>query len=241
MKRVVFASTILSLGLMLSGCGEEKIASSQSDKETSDKAEKEQTTALAEIQKHISTAWKPYDTTYVHSAAIYENKGNVPVEMKETQMNYKGTDGSILGTETMIYSVPAVILPGETAIIVETGYLDGVNPEAFAETTYNFSFKETKEDPTLMEISGVKGIAGEYGYKVTGVLKNITEDQQDDIRIAAALLDAEGNLLGALKGSVDIGLASNGETGFELSYPDLPPNIQDKIATIDVKSYGWNW
>ncbi|MEK5232789.1 FxLYD domain-containing protein [Lysinibacillus sp. FSL K6-0232] len=241
MKKLLVASTILSLGLILSGCGEDKIASSQSDNETSDKEEKKQVTALAEIQKHVSTAWKSYDTTYVHSAAIYENKGNVPVEMKETQMNYKATDDSILGTETMIYAVPSVILPGETAIIVETGYLDGVDPEAFAETTYNFSFKETTEDPTLMEVSGIKGIVGEYGYKVTGVLKNITEDQQDDIRIAAALLDAEGNLLGALEGSVDIGLAPNGETGFELSYPDLPPNIQDKIATIEVKPYGWNW
>lgn len=184
MKKLLVASTILSLGLILSGCGEDKIASSQSDNETSDKEEKKQVTALAEIQKHVSTAWKSYDTTYVHSAAIYENKGNVPVEMKETQMNYKATDDSILGTETMIYAVPSVILPGETAIIVETGYLDGVDPEAFAETTYNFSFKETTEDPTLMEVSGIKGIVGEYGYKVTGVLKNITEDQQDDIRIA---------------------------------------------------------
>lgn len=68
MKKLLVASTILSLGLILSGCGEDKIASSQSDNETSDKEEKKQVTALAEIQKHVSTAWKSYDTTYVHSA-----------------------------------------------------------------------------------------------------------------------------------------------------------------------------
>ena len=41
--------------------------------------------------------------------------------------------------------------------------------------------------------------------------------------------------------SVDVGLAPNGEAGFELSYPSLPENIGSKVKNIEVKSYGYTW
>ena len=142
----------------------------------------------------------------------------------------------------MIYSIPRIVNPGETAFIVESTILDGVSTETeFKETTFNYNFEETTEEPNLMEVSSVKGIDGEYGYKVTGLVKNPTEEQQDDIRLAAALLDKDGNLLGTLEGSVDVGLAPGNEAGFELSYPDLPEDVGSKVATIEVKSYGWTW
>ncbi|WP_221887671.1 FxLYD domain-containing protein [Lysinibacillus sphaericus] len=84
-------------------------------------------------------------------------------------------------------------------------------------------------------------MAGDFGYKVTGVVKNITKEQQDDVRLAAALFDANGNLLGALKGSVDVGIAPGSEAGFELSYPDVPSEVIKNISTIEVKSYGWSF
>lgn len=96
-----------------------------------------------------------------------------------------------------------------------------------------------------MEVSGIKGTTGtdEYlpSYTVTGVVTNITEELQDDIRIAAALLADDGSLLGVLKGSIDVGLNPGSEAGFELSYPDLPQEIADKVETVDVKAYGWTW
>lgn len=248
MKKVLLFGTALSISLILAGCGNSGTATSSEDSSSTETKDSTQTEkeekALAEVVKNTHGAWKPYEDseyTYIHAAAIYENKGNIPVRIGETQMNHKGTDGSILGTETMVYSVPEVILPGETAIISATSYVEGTSPEAFGETTYNFTFDETDETPNLMEVSGIKGVPTEEGYKVTGVVKNVTDQQQDDVRLAAILLDAEGNLLGALKGSVDIGIAPNGEAGFELSYPEIPLNIIDKVATVEVKSYAWNW
>ncbi|MDP1392052.1 FxLYD domain-containing protein [Lysinibacillus capsici] len=245
-KRLIFsAALVLSLGL--AGCGSGSSTAStgggSSEKETSQEAKKEaETKAVAEITKHTGGVWSDsIGTVWVHSAAIFENKGNTPVKIGESQLNYKGTDGSILGTSTMIYSVPAIIQPGETAIIGESTVLEGATTDAYAETTFNFSFDKTDEDANLMEVSGTKGIVGEYGYKVTGVVKNTTETQQDDVRLAAALYDAEGNLLGALTGSVDVGIAPGSEAGFELAYPDLPPEAKNKISTVEVKAYGWNW
>lgn len=240
-KKLIFsAALVLSLGLAGCGSGTNTVSTGGGDSKPAET--KKETKAIAEVTKHTGGAWKDsIGTTWVHSAAIFENKGKTPVKIGETQMNYKGKDGSMLGTSTMVYSVPSVILPGETAIISESTTLDGTTPDAYAETTFNFSFDNTEEDPKVLEVSGTKGIAGDFGYKVTGVVKNITKEQQDDVRLAAALFDANGNLLGALKGSVDVGIAPGSEAGFELSYPDVPPEVIKNISKVEVKSYGWSF
>jgi len=239
----------IALSMLLGACGDSKTTISSTDSTNNDVENVEQEEAqeeskpLLEVVDSTGTAWvNSIGTVWVHSAAIFENTGDTAVEIGETQMNYKGTDGSILGTSTMIYSVPRIVNPGETAVVLESTILDGItNKDQYAETSYNFNFDSTDEDPNLMETSGVKGINGEYGYKVTGIVKNPTDVQQDDVRIAAILYDAEGNLLGAISGSVDVGLAPQGEAGFELSYPEIPADAGAKVAKIDVKSYGWTW
>src|SRR5690606_12316854 len=116
----------------------------------------------------------------------FKNTGDVTVSIGETQMNYKGKDGSILGTSTMIYAVPEIVQPGESAFIVEGTTLDGeTSVENYSETTFNFNFEATEEGSNLMEVSAVKGISSDYGYSVTGIVKNPTDFKQEDIRLAA--------------------------------------------------------
>ena len=240
---------IVLLMTFLAACGGTKNAgdtNQNSDNQSEEKSSaKEKTVPTVEIVNQASGAWMDsIGTVWVHTSAVFENTGDVPVAIGETQMNFKGQDDSILGTATMVYSVPEVVMPGETAYITESTILDGItNPAQFKETTFNYNFEETEEDANLLEVSGVKGIKGdEYTpYKVTGIVKNTTDELQDDVRIAAGLYDAEGNLLGVFNGSVDVGINSGSEAGFELSYPDLPEGVADKVATIDVKAYGWTW
>mgnify|MGYP003408196868 FL=1 len=245
--KLKYISMSIALSMLLAACGDSKTTISSSDSTKTDKENVEQvqeeSNVLLEIVDSSGTAWMDsIGTVWVHSAAIFENTGDTAVDIGETQMNFKATDGSILGTSTMIYAVPEIVNPGETAVIVESTILDGItNKDQYAETSYNFNYDSTDEDPNLMETSTIKGINGEYGYKVTGLVKNPTDVQQEDVRIAAILYDAEGNLLGALSGSVDVGLAPQGEAGFELSYPNLPKEVGAKVAKIDVKSYGWTW
>lgn len=244
-----YISMFIALSMLLGACGDSKKTISSADSAKADEENVEQTKeqdeskALLEIVDSTGAAWvDSIGTVWVHSAAIFENTGETAVDIGETQMNYKATDGSILGTSTMIYSVPEIVKPGETAVIVESTILDGITTaDQYAETTYNFNYDSTDEDPNLMETSSIKGINGEYGYKVTGLVKNPTDVQQEDVRIAAILYDADGNLLGALSGSVDVGLAPQGEAGFELNYQDLPTEVGAKVAKIDVKSFGWTW
>lgn len=207
----------------------------------------EQSEPKLEVFKSSGGAWKDsIDTVWVHSAAIFENTGDVPVEIGETQMNFKGKDGSILGTATMVYSVPSIVAPGEQAYISETTMLEGVtDPGEYDETTYNFSFDSTEGNANLLEVSGVKVIPVSDDmsspYRVTGIVKNTTESLQDDIRISAALLAEDGTLLGVLNGGIDVGVNPGSEAGFDLSYPEVPQEIKGKVKTVEVKAYGWTW
>ena len=247
MKKLLLFTFITAL--FLTACGDTKQTISQSgdlstevEKSNVEEIVPEENVSLEIVDSGSSIWLDSIGTVWVNSAAVYENTGDTPVEIGESQMNYKAKDGSILGTSTMIYSVPRIVQPGETAIITEATILDGeVATDNYETTTYNFNFDPTDESPNLMEISGVKGIQGEYDYSVTGIVKNPTNEQQEDIRIAAILYDEAGKILGALSGSVDVGLAPNGEAGFELSYPPLPDGIGVKVKEIEVKSYGFTW
>lgn len=248
MKKITIL--LITLLFILSACGDSKQTISQSDEKESKSENLEETTqakekvnAKLEIEDTGSTIWSDsIDSIWINTAAIFRNTGEVPVDIGETQMNYKGKDGSILGTSTMIYAVPEIVQPGDSAIIVEGTTLNDVTSlDNYSETTFNFNFDATEEDSNLMEVSAVKGIPSDYGYSVTGIVKNPTDVQQEDIRLAAILYDANGKILGGLSGSVDVGLAAGGEAGFELSYPPLPDNIGSKVNKIEVKSYGFTW
>jgi hypothetical protein len=249
---------IVAFIAILAACGSEELAG---DTNSSDAAEvkeetkqeeakveqEEQSEAKLEVVQSTGGAWKDsIDTVWVHSSAIFENTGDVPIAIGETQMNFKDKEGAILGTAPMIYSVPSVVGPGEQAYITETTILEGLtDPTLYGETTYNFSFDPTEESPNLLEVTGIKGIPAKDEYSVpftvTGVVKNTTEALQDDIRISAALLAEDGTLLGIQNGSVDVGVNPGSEAGFELSYPEVPREIAGQVKTVDVKAYGWTW
>lgn len=259
MKKVLITAGAAGMLTFLGGCGSDSMAgdtnsapeeqSVQPEEVETEEAAAEETTEEAKLEVVNSTggAWKDsIDTVWVHSSAVFENTGDVPVSIGETQMNFKDTEGGILGTAQMIYAVPDVVAPGEKAYISESTILDGTtDPQAYQETTYNFSFDSTEEEANLLEVSGVKGIPAtdEFSnpYKVTGVVKNTTEELQDDIRLAAALFAEDGSLLGVLTGSVDVGVNPGSEAGFELSYPEIPKEVAEQVATVDVKAYGWTW
>lgn len=252
-----YISIILILSLVLfAGCSNEYTGTTENTNNTNESTNEKESTKIEkkenvkevanlEIVDQTGSSWvDSIGTVWIHSAAVLKNTGNIPIEIGETQMNFKGQDGSVLGTSTWIYSVPAIVQPGETAFIAESTILDGQSdPENYRETTYNFGFDKTTDDPTLLETSVVKGIKGDQfsNYKVTGMVKNITNTKQDDIRLAAGLFDQAGKLVGVLTGSVDVGLNPGSEAGFELSYPEIPKDSSERIVKVEVKAYGFNF
>ncbi|OEH92974.1 FxLYD domain-containing protein [Bacillus solimangrovi] len=196
-----------------------------------------------EITQDNGKAWvDSIGTVWLHSAAVFENTGDEPIKIGETQMNFKDQEGGILGTATWIYSIPEVVLPGEKAFISESTYIEGTSDASlYKETTYNFDFEKTTADPNLMEVSAVKGVKGdEYiPYTITGIVKNTKEVKQENVKVAGALYAEDGQLLGVLTDYIDVGLNPGSEAGFELSYPDIPIEFADQVATVEVLAFGW--
>jgi hypothetical protein len=246
-KKVAILIMVLTFtGYILVGCGAQY--SGDTNKQQQGSAPTKEPTkeqVKLEVLKTAGASWKDsVGAVWVHSGAVYKNTGSVPVRIGESQMNFKAQDGGILGTSPMVYSVPDVVQPGETAFVGESTILDGISdPAQYKETSYNFDFDKATNSGNILEVSGVKGSkGGEFTqYKVTGVMKNSTQEKQDDIRLASALFDNEGTLLGVLTGSIDVGVNPGSEAGFELNYPELPEGVGDKVATVEVKAYGFKY
>ncbi|WP_214481244.1 FxLYD domain-containing protein [Bacillus sp. SM2101] len=265
MKKLSALLVFMSVLLLFMGCSnDEKLSGasggSASPAEDSNTEEVEETSGVSvveveeeeaevenvslEIVQDNGIAWvDSIGTIWLHSAAIYENTGEVPIKIGETQMNFKDQEGGILGTATWIYAVPNVVLPGEKAFVSESAIIDGITDASlYKETTYNFEFNETTEDPNLMEVSAIKGVKGDEWtpYRVTGLVKNTKDEKQESISVAGALYAEDGTLLGILNDYIDVGLNPGNEAGFELLYPDIPIEFADQVATIEVMAYGWN-
>ncbi|SDX88349.1 hypothetical protein SAMN04488081_1606 [Salimicrobium album] len=224
---------------------EEQSTEAAPDEAQEEKSE-ENVSAAVEITDQTGGAWvDSIDSLWVHSAAVLENTGNVPVVIGEVQMNFMNGEGSVLGTDAMNSATPEVLKPGETAFVSQTTTLDAVtDPEEFDHTTYNFEYREAfGEDANLMEVKSVQhGHGDEYTpYRVTGIVENTTGDVQEDIRIAAGLYAEDGSLLGVLTDSISVSVNAGSEAGFELTYPEIPAENAGKVKDVEVKAYGWDW
>ncbi|HET7579354.1 MAG TPA: FxLYD domain-containing protein [Bacillales bacterium] len=200
--------------------------------------------AKVEISQETSSVWK--DSTgavWANYSAIVKNTGDTVARIGSVQVNFKGKDGSVLGTSQMVNVVPDTIPAGGTAYITTSKILKTVtDPKKFDKATVNIDFDKTTQKPNLMKTSKVKFKTEEYGtYIVTGTVKNPTDQKADQIRIAAALFDKKGNLVGVLNGGIDVKLNPGGTAGFELEYPPLPKKIKGNVEKVKVKAYSWSF
>ncbi|WP_070119575.1 FxLYD domain-containing protein [Bacillus marinisedimentorum] len=209
--------------------------------------EEEGKEASIEVIEETYAAWEDsIDTVWAHYSAVIKNTGNAPAALGALQINFNGTDGSILGTAQMFSATPDVIMPGETAYISESTIMEGASsPDEFKSADINLDFSKTAEEPMMLETDSIKLKEGdpEYGtpYIVTGMVSNPTDQKADDIRISAALFDEAGNFLGVLDGGIEVSLNPGGKAGFQLNYPELPAEIAGKAAEAKVKAYNWSF
>ncbi|MCA0970834.1 FxLYD domain-containing protein [Halobacillus litoralis] len=251
MQKMVLKSLIpVIIGLsVLTACAEESTMSSSSngaegEQQTEEQVEEQEAAeAVVEIQSDAFGAWKDsIDNVYASYSAVITNTGDKPAMIGDIQVNFEGSDGTILGTMPMVLAVPDIVMPGETAYIGENTVLESVSdPEAVTGASANVDFSPTNEQPMMLETEGVKLTEGkdEYSnvYTVTGTVINPNEEMADDIRLAAGLYDAQGNFLGTLNGSIMVSLNQDGKAGFELNYPELPKEVRGKASEVKVKAY----
>ncbi|MET1014569.1 MAG: hypothetical protein ABWX61_08685 [Paenisporosarcina sp.] len=252
MKKLLLGLTFLSVGFLVA-CGSEESTTStkvegQETKSNTEQTEEVKAEANIEVAQETYGAWTDsIDSVWVHYSAEIVNKGEESASIGDIQVNFEGTDGSVLGTDTMLSATPGIIQPGETAYITTSTTLDGYAETDFAKASLNVDFDSVSEKAQVLKADAVKIVdlsADEYAYSpymVTGTIINDSGEKADDIRIASGLYDAEGKLLGVLDGSLDVSLNTDGKAGFELSYPELPKGIAGKATEVKVKVYNWSF
>jgi hypothetical protein len=252
LRKLLLGLTFFSVGF-LAACGAEESTTSTKVEVNETEANTEQTEevkaeAMIEVAQETYGVWTDsIDSVWVHYSAEIVNNGEEAASLGDIQVNFEGTDGSVLGTDTMLSATPGIIQPGETAYITTSTTLDGYAETDFAKASLNIDFDSVSEEAQLLKADAVKVVdlsADEYAYSpymVTGTIINDSGEKADDIRIAAGLYDADGKLLGVLDGSLDVSLNADGKAGFELSYPELPKGTAGKATEAKVKVYNWSF
>lgn len=255
MKNIFKGAVVLFIsGSLLAACGSEESTTSTKDEveettnTSSEQPEEVVEEANVEVQQDTYGAWTDsIGSVWVHYSAELVNTGETAASIGDIQVNFEGVDGSILGTDTMLSPNPEIIEAGETAYITTSTILEGYTEEEFAKGSLNIDFNSVSETSQVLTTDAVKFVdlsGDEFAmspYKVTGTIMNDTDEKADDIRIAAGLYDAEGNLLGVLNGSLDVSLNPEGKAGFDLSYPELPAGIAGQATEVKVKAYNWSF
>ncbi|SDI25191.1 hypothetical protein SAMN05192534_12818 [Alteribacillus persepolensis] len=244
--------SVLSVGVLTACGGEENTMSSNDNEEEAEEqtqAEEEQEQQQEEAQSpNIEVAEEAFgartdsiDNTYATYSAVIKNTGDAPANIGDIQINFEGEEGTIVGTAPMVMAVPDVVMPGEEAYISDYTGIEGVEShEAVADASVNIDFDAADEEPMMLETEGVQVKTDDmFPYIVTGTVINPNEETADDIRLAAALYDDAGELIGVLSGSIQVSLNPDGKAGFELNMPELPSDKE--AAEVNVKAYNWSF
>jgi hypothetical protein len=248
-KKAAGVLAVSSLVLLGACSSEGQTTSSEQNATEANKAQEEKQKADVKITQETYTAWKDsIGTVWVNYSAEVTNNGAAPAQIGSIQINYEDAEENVLGTESMVSSVPDVLNPGETAYFTETTMLDTVkDPSVLTKAYANLDFDTTEDKPYYLTTTNVKLTenTNEWDdgspYIVTGSIVNEGDQSADDIRVAAGLYDENDKLVGVLSGTVDVTLAPDGKAAFELNYPEIGPSVKGKAKTVKVSAFNWTW
>ncbi|HHX94863.1 MAG TPA: hypothetical protein GX691_03435 [Clostridia bacterium] len=241
-KRLALICVLLLVLGLAAGCSGEQGTADTSGNEG--QVGSQATEAKAEITQKAFHVWKDsIGTVWAHGAIEIKNTGDVPVKVGDISFSFTGTDGSILGTTTMLLPVPEIIKPGEVAYAGDSTIIEGVTDKsAVADMEANIDFDKTEEEAQILEVTDLKMIKGSFGdVKVTGRITNNTEENADDIRIIVAMLDADNKLVGIMTSSPTVTLAPGKNMGFEASYPVLDAGVVGNVKNLKGFAFNWTW
>lgn len=239
----------LLLALALVGCSEEETTKQEGKPaEQSPKTEeKAEDVVSVEVSDEVIYTWNDASIGDMEQVSFYakiNNTGDKPVDVMDTKLTYKDSSGGVIGTlensDLFMNIHPSVIGPGQTSYIAikldsDESFKDlkevtvDVNPVEF-----DGDVVELKTDKVNVKKSDEWG--GDVG--VTGYIKNETDKPADQVQLASALYDKDGNFLGALLPGSDqsFQVDANGETSFDLGIPGFPSDQVGNVEKAEVIS-----
>ena len=220
---------------MCSGCG----SSSDSSKAASTAAKECPIKIVSEkfIKVHNPTDKKSDPTMYV---AELKNTSNDPVTVSNPNLDVYDSDDNLMGNINLRYARPAVIKPGESAVISEhasaslasaTGK-DNIPDSALDHDKLHFSY-QNYHGKTLTDVEVIDPVLStskDGDAIVSGKIKNNGSNDLSKVWVFAHIRDKDGNIVGIVMYGYSLGA---GETqGFNIKGDNYTP--VDKSMTINV-------
>jgi hypothetical protein len=173
------------------------------------------------------------------------NTGGEPVVVEESASRWSVLDpaGTTVASGRFARSIPAVVAPGGSVVLVET--LSATLADAAelatleAQVVTRPAGEEAAGSVVTLDVSDVAWEAGPDGaIAVTGRVRNDGDASVSDVQVAVVLRDSDGAVLAAAY-DVSIDALDAGETReFTTSYPGTPPIEPSEVVSAEAVAAG---
>ncbi|MBQ5987029.1 MAG: DUF4878 domain-containing protein [Clostridia bacterium] len=167
------------------------------------------------------------------------NSGTIPFYISGGSEEIEDANGKLIKTESMLSAYPDIILPGETALIVESSTLDEEPATRELNVVEHLTVKEAKNPCIRYAVKDVEIKDTRFGgLQAIGRVQNTSIKEEQYFYVVINLYDADGNAIGQLTDIV-METVKPGETiGFTASALGAPPSLtKDKVAYYEAFAY----
>lgn len=227
-KRVWFIilcilAAIVIIGAIAGGGGDSK---STSDNNTSDNKGTKSAVSW-DVGEGTAVTWTDsIGTKWVQLVVPVTNTGESNLYLESATFDLEDESGNLVQTIQMVSVFPDVIKPGETACYCEQTEFEG-DSDLKLKVIPHVDVEEAHVDCIRLEVSetGIKNEEYDGGVRVTGRVKNTTEEDQDLVYVSAVLYDSDNNVIGSVFTILENTLASGETIGFEATSLTAPDDL----------------
>lgn len=192
------------------------------------------TGASYEVVYKKGTVYKTLLGSGIQVIVQIENTGSETLYIKSSSVDIEDANGHLVETKSYLSAYPEVLLPGETALIVESISLD--NDPGVKEMTVipHLNIEKAKIECTRYKITDQSFTNDRYtGLKMLGRVENTTSKTESMVYIVANLYDANHHGIGQLWTILTDDLKPGEKIGFTLS----THSASDSLTAESVASY----
>lgn len=179
------------------------------------------------------------NTIWVHVVVQIENTGSDALYLSSSTIDLEDANEHLVKTLDLVSAYPQVLLPGETALLVDDTTLDE-DPGAETLTVLpHVQAKKATIECIRFETSEEELFTDQYfGVKLKGRVKNTSEETQSMVYVIANLYDADHHGIGQLMDILTNDLTAGDKVGFELGALTMPDSItEESIASFEVYAF----
>ncbi len=191
-----------------------------------------------------ATYWKNSIGTYwVQAIVQVTNPGTIPIYIKGGSIDIEDANGKLVKTLTNISAYPQILLPGESALVVEQTTLDEKPTTDTLNAIYHLTVKKSQNQCLRYEISEPDLKDTRYnGVQMLGRLKNNGSEDLKNVYVVVNLYDENHIPIGQLFDIVNGSIKPGEKIGFTATSLGAPPSVKaQSVAYFEVFAFPYQY